>query len=63
MSKFLPQKMLSFIRNESGASMVEYGVAIVVITSIGVVAMTTLGGETRASVDTACAALNEADSC
>ena len=33
-----------FRKSESGASMVEYGVALLVVTAIGVAAMATLGG-------------------
>lgn len=37
-------------RDEKGASMVEYAVALIVVTTIGVGAMTTLGTETAENV-------------
>lgn len=40
-----------FRKSESGASMVEYGVALLVVTAIGVTAMTVLGGLVDAQVD------------
>lgn len=46
-----------FRKSESGASMVEYGVALLVIAAIGVGAMTTLGGAVSANVTSACTAL------
>ncbi len=49
------KSLKAFLRTESGASMVEYGMAILVISSIGVLGMTTLGGVSRSQVDTACA--------
>ena len=47
-----------FRKDESGASMVEYGVALLVIVAIGVGAMTILGDAVAANVTDACAALN-----
>ena len=38
-------------RDEKGASMVEYAVALIVVTTIGVTAMTTLGSETAENVN------------
>ena len=46
-----------FIKDECGASMVEYGVALLVVTAIGVTAMSTLGGGVRTNIDTAITAL------
>lgn len=46
-----------FRKNESGASMVEYGVALLVVASIGAGAMTILGGEVDANVTAACDAI------
>ena len=43
-----------FIGDESGASMVEYGLALLVVTGIGVGAMSTIGTNTGAIVDGAC---------
>jgi Flp pilus assembly pilin Flp len=45
-----------FLNDEDGASMVEYGVALLVVAAIGVTAMTLLGGAVLANVQTACAA-------
>jgi Flp pilus assembly pilin Flp len=51
-----------FRKSESGASMVEYGMALLVIAAIGAAAMTTLGGAVAANVGTACDAFqNDAD--
>ena len=46
-----------FIKEDSGASMVEYGVALLVVAAIGVGAMSFLGGQVDANVQTACDAL------
>jgi pilus assembly protein Flp/PilA len=46
-----------FGKDESGASMVEYGVALLVVVAIGVGAMTTLGGGVATNVSTACTAI------
>lgn len=35
----------TFRRDESGATMVEYGVALLIVFTIGLVVVTTLGGE------------------
>jgi len=43
-----------FRKDESGASMVEYGVALLVVAALGVGAMTTLGGFVQANVEDAC---------
>ena len=47
-----------FRKDESGASMVEYGVALLVIAAIGVGAMTILGNAVSANVTAACTALS-----
>lgn len=44
-----------FNKDESGASMVEYGVALLVVVAIGVTAMSVLGGGVYANIQTACA--------
>ena len=49
-----------FRKSESGASMVEYGVALLVVAAIGVAAMSTLGGYVDDNIETACTALNAA---
>ncbi|MCK0104209.1 Flp family type IVb pilin [Pseudohalocynthiibacter sp. F2068] len=54
--KFI-ETVKSFCKDESGASMVEYGVALLVVSAIGVTAMTTLGGGVSANVTTACTAI------
>ena len=46
-----------FITDECGASMVEYGVALLVVSAIGVTAMGILGGGVAANVTTACGAI------
>jgi len=43
-----------FSEEESGASMVEYGIALVVSATVGVTAMSILGGATAANVSSAC---------
>lgn len=53
----LMKKLKLFTRDESGASMVEYGVALIVVVTVGVVAMNGLGGATAAKVSTACTTL------
>ena len=50
----LPDKAIDVI-DESGASMVEYGVAVLVVAAIGVGTMTILGGTASTSVTAACA--------
>lgn len=55
------KKILSkFIRNESGAAIVEYGLALLVVGSIAVGAFTFLGTTTNTNVTGACAALGSA---
>jgi len=46
-----------FVRDESGASMVEYGLALLVVTGIGVGAMQALGTNTGTIVTDACGIL------
>ncbi|MEQ8254493.1 MULTISPECIES: Flp family type IVb pilin [Roseovarius] len=46
-----------FAKDESGAAMVEYGVALMVIAAIGTTAMTALGDGVEANVSTACSAI------
>jgi pilus assembly protein Flp/PilA len=48
-----------FVGDESGASMVEYGLALLVVTGIGVGAMNALGQNTGQLVSGACGILNE----
>ena len=44
-------------RDERGASMVEYAVALLVVTAVGVGLMSTLGSEVGYNVDDACEVL------
>ena len=46
-----------FLKDEDGASMVEYGVALLVVVAVGVTAMTLLGGAVLLNVQDACTAL------
>ncbi len=46
-----------FLTDEDGASMVEYGVALLVVAAIGVTAMSLLGGAVLLNVQSACTAL------
>ncbi len=48
-----------FHRDEDGASMVEYAVALLVVTAIGVGLMTVIGDNAGAIVTDACTVLNE----
>lgn len=59
MKKFLKFTKV-FGADESGASMVEYGIALLVVAALGVGAMTILGGEVAANVTSACAAFGTA---
>lgn len=47
-------KLKRFLNKEDGASMVEYGVALLVVTAIGITAMSTLGDEVAEKVGSAC---------
>ncbi|WP_209503749.1 MULTISPECIES: Flp family type IVb pilin [unclassified Ruegeria] len=56
MTKF----MKKFVKNESGAAIVEYGLALLVVASIAVGAFSYLGTTTNTNVTGACAALGSA---
>tara|TARA_R110002049_G_scaffold10127_3_gene50482 strand:- start:193610 stop:193786 length:177 start_codon:yes stop_codon:yes gene_type:complete len=56
MTKFLR----TFIKDESGAAIVEYGLALLVVASIAVGAFTYLGTQTNNNVIGACTALGSA---
>ncbi|WP_108861423.1 Flp family type IVb pilin [Ruegeria sp. Alg231-54] len=56
MTKF----MNKFLKEESGAAIVEYGLALLVVASIAVGAFTYLGTETNNNVTAACTALGSA---
>jgi Flp pilus assembly pilin Flp len=60
MKKMFLSKLKTFLKEESGASMVEYAVALLVVTAIGVTAMSNLGDEVKGNVDTACNTLADA---
>ena len=49
-----------FAKNESGAAIVEYGLALLVVASIAVGAFSYLGTTTNTTVTGACAALGSA---
>ena len=52
-----------FAKDESGAAIVEYGLALLVVGSIAVGAFTFLGTETAANVKSACDSLNTTNTC
>ena len=43
-----------FLKSESGATLVEYGVAMILAISVGGVALISLGNQTDANMRTAC---------
>ncbi|WP_282120594.1 Flp family type IVb pilin [Ruegeria atlantica] len=59
MTKF----MKKFVKEESGAAIVEYGLALLVVASIAVGAFSFLGSETANNVAAACNALNAQNNC
>ncbi len=52
-----------FVKDESGAAIVEYGLALLVVGSIAVGAFQFLGTTTAANVKGACDALNATNTC
>lgn len=46
-----------FIKDETGASMVEYGIALFVVIAVGTAALTLLGGGVAGQISITCAAL------
>lgn len=54
MFKLFKERVAEFRADTSGASMVEYGVALLVVIAIGVTAMSVLGGGVYANVQSAC---------
>lgn len=56
----LTNAIRQFRRNECGAAIVEYGIALLVVAGIAVSALTYLGTTTNANVQTGCAALGSA---
>jgi len=63
MNEMLISKLKTFLKNEDGASMVEYAVALLVVTAIGVTAMSNLGAEVKGNVDTACNTIDADGTC
>lgn len=57
------KKLRVFKKDESGASMVEYGVALLVVAAIGIGLMNTLGTVTSANVQAACTNVNGGTAC
>lgn len=51
----------SFFRNEDGATLVEYGVAVLVAVAVGTLGVTFLGDEINDQLDVACDAMSLAD--
>ena len=47
----------SFIQDESGASMVEYGMALIVVIAVGTSSMTLLGGGVASQISNTCKVL------
>lgn len=52
-----------FLKDDCGAAMVEYGIALLVVAAIGAGAMTTLGTEVSNNVEDACDAFGGTDGC
>lgn len=52
-----------FVKDESGAAIVEYGLALLVVGTIAVGAFQFLGDTTAANVKSACDALNATNPC
>ena len=50
--------LFGFIKSESGATLVEYGVALLVAISVGGMALVALGNQVDANMMAACATLN-----
>lgn len=57
MFKTFMKTALRFKKDESGAAMVEYAVALLVVTGIGIGMMSTLGSRASTIVDGACSGL------
>jgi pilus assembly protein Flp/PilA len=56
MIKFL-KSATRFVKDESGAAIVEYGLALLVVGAIGTAAFTGLGTQTNTNVQAACTAI------
>lgn len=54
----LIKKLNRFVKDECGASMVEYGVALLVVTGVGITFMTNVGSITGQTVTDACQVVN-----
>ena len=56
-------KIFKFLKDDSGAAIVEYGLALLVVGSIAVGAFTFLGTTTAGNIDSACQALGATNEC
>jgi Flp pilus assembly pilin Flp len=54
---------LRFMRDEKAASLVEYAVALIVVTLVGVAGVNSLGSLTRTKVATTCQSINNQTAC
>ncbi|MGO4914747.1 Flp family type IVb pilin [Pseudogemmobacter sp. W21_MBD1_M6] len=63
MFKTFMKAALRFKKDECGAAMVEYAVALLVVTGIGIGVMTTLGTTAGVKVQDACTGLNGGAAC
>ena len=52
-----------FLKDECGAAMVEYGVALLVVAAIGAGAMSVLGDEVSENIEAACNSFGGTDGC
>lgn len=52
--------ILDFLGDESGAAIIEYGLALLVVAGIAIAGLTYLGTTTNSNVGTACTALGSA---
>ena len=51
------QLLTKFLKSETGATLVEYGVAMILAISVGGAALITLGEQTGTNMNTACTVL------
>lgn len=57
------KKLRLFKKDESGASLVEYAVALLVVAAVGVTMFSTMGGKVQTNVATACGTLDGTGTC
>ena len=50
-----------FLKRESGATLVEYGVALILAISVGGTALVAIGNQTGTTMDTACSILQSGE--